>query len=87
MNLKIYQLPKPTEAQIQQEIQNFEWLNRQYHETLNMIHLKKLGYFPMLDLDALQAHAEQQRLEAYHKIPTLWLIELQELLNQKNITV
>ena len=82
-----HRLPKPTEAQIQEEITAFEWISRQYHETLHMIALKKQGYYPMIPMGTLQHHAEQQRHEAYHKIPTLWLVELQELLNQKQISI
>lgn len=82
-----HHLPKPTEAEIKAEIETFEWISRQYHETLNMITLKKQGYFPMIPLATLKHHAEQQRMEAYHKIPTLWLVELKEMLNQKHITL
>lgn len=82
-----HQLPKPTEAQIKAEIQDFEWISRQYHEILKMIAMKKQGNYPMIPLATMQHHAELLRLEAYHKIPTLWLVELQEMLNQKHITL
>jgi hypothetical protein len=34
----------------------------------------------------LEHQAQQQRLEAYHKIPTTFLAELNQLLTQNHIT-
>ncbi len=85
--LKVYHLQRPTEEQVQAETRHFDDLIACYRETLKIISAKKQGHYPMLDIDALHGYAEEQRLEAFHKIPTVFLLELNETLQQKHITL
>jgi hypothetical protein len=85
--MKIYHLPKPTEQDLQQEVAEFIQANINYHESLYMLRQKRQGYWPMFTRSEIQQYVDENFRQAYQKIPTLWLVELQELLNQKNITI
>lgn len=86
--MKVYYLLRPTEKELQREEAAFEELASQYRETLQLIQQKKEGRYCMgFPVAVLEQHAEQQRLEAFHKIPTHYQVELYELLAQNHITV
>lgn len=80
-------MAKPTEQQLQQEVEHFNNAINNYRQILLIKKYKQQGNRPAhnLTLQEIEACQQHQWRELYHKIPTLYMLELQDLLTQKHI--
>jgi hypothetical protein len=80
-------LPRPTEAQMQEEVEDCNYTLSLYRESLMLLKQKREGKWHFIAEQEIINVAEQQYREAFHKIPTVFRVELEELLQRNHITV
>jgi len=80
-----HHLPPPTEHEIQAEIIAFHEAAMQYHKALQLRIDKMNGGVPFLSIETIDWAIARYFLNAYEHIPTLWLVELHEMLSELKI--